>query len=242
MGLFDFITGGSGPDKATKLKAKVTQKYGDPVTRQKAISQLAEMKIPEAITALMARFTITVEPLTTDADEKDQTFEYIKARGQDAVAPIKDFLAKSEQASSWALRLLSDLLPEPDVTGIVTELLHKLGTSYTRDPEKKTVLLNFVMGKDDPRIAPMVLLFLEDMSDDVKLAALKALAPLKYEPAREPMLALLTGEETAKRVQTGALAALAESGFGVQGFREKVEALAGEGYLVDKSGLLKKRG
>jgi HEAT repeat protein len=241
VGLFDFLTGGSGPEKAAKLKAKVTQKYGDPLSRQKAISQLAELRIPEAISSLMARFTITVEPLTTDADEKEQTFEYIKARGEDAIAPVKDFLARSEQASSWALRILSALLPEPQVIGIATEMLEKLGSSYSRDPEKKVVLLNFLSDKDDPRIAPMVMPFLEDMSDDVKLAALKALGPLKHEPAREPMLKLLTAEDTARRVQTQAIAALAESGFGVQGYREKVEALISDPYFVDKSGVVKKR-
>lgn len=242
MGLFDFITGGSGPDKAVKLKAKVTQKYGDPLARQKALAQLAAMKIPEAVSSLMARFTITVEPLTTDADEKEQTFEYIKAMGLDAVPPVKDFLSRSEHASSWALRLLSALLPESEVIGITTELLAKLGSAYTRDPEKKVVLLNFVTGKDDPRIAPAVVPFLEDMSDDVKIAALKVLGPLKYEPAREPMLKLLTAEETARRVQTNAIVALWESEFGVQGFREKVEALISDPYFVDKSGVVKKRG
>jgi len=241
VGLFDFITGGSGPEKANKLKAKVTQRYGDPVTRQKAIAQLAEMKIPEAVSALMARFTITVEPQTTDADEKDNTFEYVRAMGQDAVPPVKDFLARSEQASSWAIRMLEALLPQTEVVGICAQELARLGTAYTRNPEKKVVLLNYLTGKDDPRIPPAVVALLEDMSDDVKIAALKALGPLKYEPAREPMLKLLTTEDTARRVQSHALAALAESGFGVQGYREKVEALAGEGYVVDKSGLLKKR-
>jgi HEAT repeat protein len=241
VGLFDFITGGSGPEKANKLKAKVTQRYGDPVTRQKAIAQLAEMKTPEAVSALMARFTITVEPQTTDADEKDNTFEYVRAMGQDAVPPVKDFLARSEQASSWAIRMLEELLPQVEVVGICAQELARLGAAYTRNPEKKVVLLNYLTGKDDPRIPPAVVALLEDMSDDVKIAALKALGPLKYEPAREPMLKLLTTEDTARRVQTHALAALAESGFGVQGYREKVEALAGEGYVVDKSGLLKKR-
>ena len=45
MGLTLF--GRSGPDKALKLKPKITQKYGDPATRQKAIEQLAEMKTPD---------------------------------------------------------------------------------------------------------------------------------------------------------------------------------------------------
>ena len=59
--------------------------------------------------------------------------------------------------------------------------------------------------------------------------------------AREPILALLTHPETAKRVQTAAVTALNESGFGVQGYREKVEGLLTDPYFVDKSGILKRR-
>lgn len=241
MGIFDIFGGGSGPEKALKLKPKVTQKYGDPTTRQKAIQQLGEMKIPEAVSVLMARFTITVEPLTTDADEKEHVFELIKGFGQDAVAPIKDFLRKSEQAPSWALRILGELLPESEVIGVAVDTLQHLSSTYTRDPEKKVVLLHSVTGKDDARIAPAVLPFLEDMADDVKIAALKALAPLKHEPAREPILRLLTADETARRVQTAALAALHESGFGVQDFREKVQPILVEPYVLDANGVVQRR-
>jgi hypothetical protein len=75
----------------------------------------------------------------------------------------------------------------------------------------------------------------------VKSAALKALGPLKHEPAREPMLALLTAGDTARRVQVAAVAALEASGFGVQGYRERVEALLPEPYFVDRAGLVHKR-
>lgn len=241
MGILDIFSG-SGPEKAKKLRAKVTQKYGDPTSRQKAISQLGEMKIPEAVSSLMARFTITVDPGTTDADEKDHVFELIKGFGKDAVDPVADSLRRSDQASSWAVRILSELLTAEEVTGVCVELLHKLGVEYTRNPEKKIVLIEHLTGKDDPRIAPSFLPFLEDMSDDVKIAALKGLGRLAYEPAREPMLKLLTAPDTARRVQTAALAAVGESNFGVQGYREKIEALLPENYFVDKSGLLKKRG
>jgi len=241
VGILD-IFGGSGPDKARKLKTKVTQKYGDPTTRQKAISQLGEMQIPEAISSLLARFTVTVEPLTTDADEKEHVFELITSRGRSAVDSVREFLRSTDTSSSWAVRLLSALLPEPELIGICVEFLHQLGSTYTRNPEKKIVLIQFLTGKDDPRIAPALVPFLEDMSDDVKISAIKGLAPLKYEPSRESLLHLLTAEDTARRVQTAAIAALHESGFGVQGYREKVEALLSEPYFVDKSGLVKKRG
>ncbi len=241
MGILDIFGGGTPAQKAQKLKAKVTQKYGDPAVRQKAIQQVAQLRVPEAVTVLMARFTFSVEPQTTDADEKEQAYQHLCDMGQDAVPPVAEFLRKSEHASSWALRVLSALLPEGEVIRIATDELNRLGLAYTRDPEKKVVLLGFLTDKSDGRIAAAAMPFLEDHSDDVKIAALKALGALKYEPAREPMLKLLTADDTARRVQTAALAALHESGFGVQGFREKVEALLIEPYAIDKSGVVVRR-
>lgn len=241
MGIFDFLGGGTGPEKALKLKSKVTQKYGDPTTRQKALQQLGEMKFPEAVSVLLHRYNITVEPLTTDADEKEHVFELVKSFGQDAVGPVTEFLRKNEAATSWALRLLEALLPEAEVTTIVVETLTSLSGKYLRNHEKLVVLLHYVTGKQDPRIAAAVLPHLEDMADDVKLATLKALGPLKYEPAREPILKLLSNKEIARRVQTAALGALQESGFSVQGYREQVEASMTEPYFLDGNGLVQRR-
>ncbi len=241
MGLLDIfqLGGRKTPQRAAKLKVKVTQKYGDPLSRQKAIDQLGEIKLPEAVSSLMARFTITVEPQTTDAEEKEHVFELVKGFGPEAVEPVKAFLRRSDQASSWAVRILSALLPEDGVVEAAIEVLAALGSEYTRDPEKKLVLLNFLEGKNDPRVPPAVTPFLHDMSDDVKIAALKTLAPLRYEPAREEMLQLLVSDETARRVRMAALAAVSESEFKLQDFREKVEAIRPDPYFIDRSGLVK---
>jgi HEAT repeat protein len=241
VGILD-IFGGKSPQRATKLRSKVVQKYGGPEARQKAIEQLGEMEYPEATTSLLARFTINVEPQTTDADEKEHVFELIRARGQAAVEPVRNFLRRTDSASSWAVRLLGELLPPEAYVGELCEQLNTLSQAYTRDPEKKLVLLGAVEHLQDPRIAPEVLPFLEDMADDVKIAALRALAPRSFATAREPILHLLTAPETARRVQTAAIEALAQSGFGVQGYREKVEALLPEPFFVDKAGILKRRG
>jgi hypothetical protein len=242
MGFLDSLFGGgSGPEKALKLKPKVTQKFGDPATRQKAIQQLGEMKIPEAVSILLLRYNITVEPLTTDADEKEHVFELVRSFGKDAVAPLTEFLRKNEQATSWALRLLETVLPEQEVIGLAVDALTWLSPQYARDPEKKVVLLHYVTGKQNPRIGAAVLPYLEDMADDVKIAALKALGPLKHEAAREPMLRLLTAKDTARRVQMTALSALQESGFGVQGFREQVEPLVTEPFFLDGGGVVQRR-
>jgi len=242
VGILDIFGGGKSPERATKLKSKVTQKYGGPEARQKAIQQLGEMDLPEATASLLARFTITVEPATTDTDEKEHVFGLIRSRGEAAVEPVRTFLRRNDQASSWALRLLRDVLPADRYVTAVVEHLKEVSEAYTRDPEKKLVLLHEAESLDDPRIAPTVLPLLEDMADDVKVGALRALAPRAYPEARDPMLKLLTAPETARRVQTTAIEAIARSGFGVQGYREKVESLLPEPFFVDKAGILKRRG
>lgn len=234
--------GGSGPDKALKLKAKVTQKYGDPTTRQKAIEQLGEMDLPEATAALLGRFTINVEPATTDADEKDHVFEVLKARGDKVVEPVKQFLLGNDKASSWALRILDAVLPEQEAITAALSVLEKMGAGYSRDPERKLVMMHFLEEKDDPRIVPAVLPFVDDTEDDVRITAVKLLAKRKDERAREPFLNVLTSGDIGKRVQTALIAGLCEAGFGVQGYREKVETLLSEPFFLDKSGVIKKRG
>jgi len=242
VGILDIFGGGKSPERATRLKAKVTQKYGGPEARQKAIQQLGEMDMPEATASLLARFTIAVEPQTTDSDEKEHVFALIRNRGEAAVEPIRTFLRRNDAASSWAMRLLREILPADRYATVVVEHLSELSEVYTRDPEKKLVLLHEAESLEDPRVAPRALPFLEDMADDVKIAALRALAPRAYPEAREPMLKLLTAPETARRVQTASIEAIARSGFGVQGYREKVESLLPEPFFVDKAGILKRRG
>src|SRR5205085_2566025 len=113
----------------------------------------------------------------------------------DAIEPVKDYLRRADTGSSWAIRIFSGILPEAEVISIVVDYLKEIGPQYMRNPEKKLVLLQFLEGKDDPRIAATVAPMLEDMVDDVKVQVLKILAPLKYEPAREAILHLATAEE-----------------------------------------------
>ncbi len=242
MGLFDIFKGSTPAEKAQKLKKKVTEKYGEAQARQKAIDELIQTRSPDVIPVLMQRFTLLVDPQTTDADEKRTVFDAIVAQGEQAVPNVKDFLKKSEAASSWAVKILAEVLDEPTVVAIVIEELSRLGVEYTRDPEKKEVLLHFLDGKQGAGITEAAIAMLKDMSDDVKMTALRTLGTLKDVKAKEPILELLVQEETAKRVQTRCVEVLHECAFEVQGFREKVEKRVSDPFFVDKAGVVKKRG
>ncbi|MCL2626142.1 MAG: HEAT repeat domain-containing protein [Cystobacterineae bacterium] len=239
MGLFDIFSR-SPAQKAEKLKTKLSQKYGDPSIRQAAIDALGALYVPEATEALLSRFTFSVEPQTRDTEEKETVFEILSERGEAAVETTQAFLKRYENGTSWALRVLENLLPEEQTLAFVCEFLQKLSRTYTRSSEKKRVFLQYVVDKQHPAIPSAALPFLEDMTDDVKINALLVLAKHPSEEARVPILELLLAPSTAKRVQMQALETLHASGLPVQGFREKVEALLSPPWYLNRAGVLRR--
>ena len=241
MGFLDLF-GGSSEKRIKSLQKKITEKYGPPENRQKAIEQLLDVGTPAALAALMMRFTVAAEPSITDAEEKDYTFNAILKLDAGAVEPIQGFLRRSVVATSWAVKLLRQILPEADFVALCIDILAKQGPEYTRDPEKKTVLINTLGELKDDRIVPALAPFLTDPSDDVRIAAASALTRLRDERSREALLTAFVDSLDRGRVVAALAASLAELGFGVQGFREKVERALPAGYFVDRAGLVKKSG
>lgn len=240
MGIFDFFARDAA-SRAARLKPKLTQRYGDPGARQKAIRALAALATVEAIAVLLLRFTFAVEPQTTDADEKAQAFEGITAHRELAVAPTKEFLVKNDNASSWMLRILEAILPDGEVVSIALGELNRLGSGYSRDSEKKEVLIHYLGEKRDERIGPCVLQLLNDMSDDVKAAALRTLAKVNYADAWPSVVELLTHVDTAKRVKAECAQALADASVPLGDKRALVEPHLPANFSTDRAGVVRRK-
>ena len=144
MGLLNLFGGKGGKGGLRKLAQKVTEKYGPPENRQKAIQQLADQGTAEALGVLCLRFTVRANPGITDDEEKENVRRILVDAGETAVGPVKEFLNHQESGVSWGLRVLASLRPPADVVATALGLLHKLGREYTRDPEKKLVLLSWL--------------------------------------------------------------------------------------------------
>jgi hypothetical protein len=241
MSLTDYFT---KEGKVKRLGKRLTEKFGPPENRQKAIAVLADMGTPEALSSLLLRFTINSDSRITDAEEKQAVFDHLVASGESSIGPLRTFI-REKNSVSWALRALAELIPPAELMDVVMAELNRLAGEYSRDPEKKIQLLHWLTehhAETDPRLTATAQPFLTEMSDDVKLAALRLLLQQKDPSLREPLLQALVDEEQSARVRKEIVSALAELGFGVQGYREKVEALIEEPFFVDKAGLLKKRG
>jgi HEAT repeat protein len=263
LGLFDFFGGKGSRDGLRKQAQKITEKYGPPENRQKVIQQLADMGTPEALSVLCLRFTIRSDPGITDDEEKEGVRQILVDAGEQAVAPVKEFLSGHEAGVSWGLRVLSSLRPPEDVVATALRLLHRLGREYTRDPEKKLVLLAWLAEHHgdltsalgaagagaapaepaSPSVEGALLPLLEDFSDDVRIATVRVLAkqPLE-EKTRVALLELFQRDKENARVRGEILQALADLGADVKGYRPTVEPLVVDPYFLDREGRVKRRG
>jgi HEAT repeat protein len=247
MGLFGLFGSKEERAKGTlrKLAKKLTERYGPPENRQKVIAQLGDLGTPEALETLCLRFTVRVEPGITDDEEKETTRSILVEAGQTAIAPLERFVAGNDEGIAWGLRALADVAPEQVLGTVVTELT-RLGKIYTRDPEKKLVLLKWLTehhaGAGGAELEAALLPLLEDFSDDVRISATRALAALAPgEGGRDALIQLLLRDRDNARVRGEVLDALATLGADVKGHRPSVEALLVEPFFLDREGRVKKR-
>ncbi len=254
MGILDLFGSRESREAATlkKLGQKITQKWGPAENRQKAIEQLGELGTPVALKTLCLRFTVRAEVGISDDEEKEQARQILVAAGPRALEPVREFLAEQESGVAWGLRVLASLATQAEVLGTVHSLLQRLGREYTRDPEKKLVLLAWL--RENPDLATLqpvggpprdeaLLPLLEDFVDDVRIGAAHALTQgTPSDAAREALIALLLRDRDNARVRGEVLQALHTLGADVKGHRGDVEALLVEPWYLDREGLVKRRG
>jgi hypothetical protein len=248
MGLFGLFGSKEEREKTAvrKLATKVTERYGPPENRQKAIEQLGEIGTAEALETLCLRFTVRVEPGITDDEEKETARRLlVDARGE-AVGPIERFVTGHDEGVAWGLRVLADVAAPEKVLEVVLRELARLGRTYTRDPDKKLVLLTWIRehhaGAGGPEVEAALLPLLEDFSDDVRISAARALSALApAEGSRDALIQLLLRDRDNARVRGEVLEALALLGADVKGHRPSVEPLLVEPFFLDREGRVKKR-
>jgi hypothetical protein len=229
-----------------KLARKVTERYGPPENRQKAIDQLGDLGTAGAYAALCLRFTVSSEPGITDQEEKETVRRMLVAAGEKAVPAVEAFLREREEGVSWGLRVLAESAPDRLLPVVLGELI-RLGREYTRDPDKKITLLTWLRehhaGAPAAEVEAALVPLLEDFSDDVRIQATRGLAAAtRGERARDELIALLLRDGDNARVRGEVFEALAAMGADVKGHRPSVEALLVPPWFLDREGRVKKQG
>jgi HEAT repeat protein len=157
--------------------------------------------------------------------------------GDAALPAVKRFILTRDEIS-WPLRALSDLLPQEAVVKFLVDVAHKVAAEYSRVPEKKVLLLHGLSAHKSPEITAAVLPFLDDMEDEVQIAAAEVIARQADESGREPLIQhfLKSHEGSNARVREALAGLLADSTWDVKGYTPKVEAALPAGYKLDSKG------
>jgi hypothetical protein len=245
MGLFDLFRGGD--KNKDRPKGSPAAKWADRIEkraqnydRQEAIQALAELGTPEAVEALLRRFTFHIDPSITDQEEKDSAFRGILKAEKGAIEPVRAFAAKAESLA-WPMKILKELTDENEYVEELLRWLSKWDTEYAKFVDPKVQLLTELEEHRRPSIRAEVERFLEDVNEPARFHAVAALLAQDDEAA-VPALARLLAEEESVRVRTKIADGLAARAWTLpESNRDAVRKTLPPAFALDAAGRVAKR-
>jgi HEAT repeat protein len=171
MGLFGF---GNSAGKVDRLKKKATNKYGQAIERQIALKELRKIGTPEAISALLERFTVSVDVTITDHDEKREIYEWLVEAGERAIGPIERFVATNDGVY-WPLKALKEIAGLDRAVDSLLVALDRAEGLEQRVNELKVQLVSNLRDFPHPKVRDRLKHLVSDPQDDVRLMALDGL-------------------------------------------------------------------
>ncbi len=245
MGLLDYFSKDARDERAfDKAVRNVLRKTRAKDERMdEPIAFLADIGTEEAMLALLRRYDIIIRSESMDRFEKELICSLLIEKGGQAIPPIRKFLGESENVT-WPIQALRSITTEDHVIELLLDVLSEEVGKDSFKPDKKVRLLELLEDHIDPRVAPVAAGALKDFDETVRFRAVELLfAQGDEEPAREPLLALLTDEdEESQRIRNRILAGFVETGWTVKGFRKAVEAVINKNQWIDRQGKIKQRG
>jgi HEAT repeat protein len=139
------------------------------------------------------------------------------------------------------VRALQEILPQEEFISALQETLRQLGSSYTRWPEAKVVLIEHVPDEAFPKVLETMLGFLEDEDDDVCIAAAYYLSRNGDDDVRERLIETLLKTESRPRVRGRIFELFCDREWVVKGYRKKVEEVIQEPFYLTGRGTVKRR-
>lgn len=239
--MFDFLRRNQPtPRQIQKTVKRLTETGGEDGPRIEAAEKLVEWGTPEALYALLKRFTISSKVITQDIDEKRMVVRMLAEKGRDAVEPILRFLRTHHQVE-WPIQALSQILLHDEWVRKLVDILEKeVAQSEFTPPEHRASLISAVRGHITPEIASVLRRFLSDDDDDVRIAAIETVAEAG-EVMREPLLEAFVAAGDRPRIRIKIAEIFADHEWAVKGYRPKIEETLPDGFHLTSKGVIRRR-
>jgi HEAT repeat protein len=240
--MFDFLKRNQAPSakQIDKVVKRLTEPQGEDAPRIEAAEKLAEWGTPDALYGLLKRFTISSKVMEHDVEQKRMVVRMLVEKGQDAVEPILRFLGTHHNVE-WPVRALSQILTREELVPKLVQALEKVAAaSAFTPPEHKSDLIRAMRGHVSPEIAEVLRQFLSDDDDDVRIAAIDAIAEVG-ESMREALLEAFLEAGDRPRIRIKIAETFADHEWPVKGYRPKIEETLPEGFHLTAKGLIRRR-
>ena len=182
MGIFDFLFGGT-ESSIERHSKKVVNLNAQIEERNASAEWLAENGSPEAIAALLKRFSIRYEHAMKDTEEKLFIYAQLRSIGPNVVGPTKSWIEKNSNFAQ-PLKLIEEFEGKEATIQFLLDVLDKENDPFK--PEKKRQILIKLASFKEPRIAERIIKCLHDIDDEVRLATVEALDVQDLTPQNEP--------------------------------------------------------
>jgi hypothetical protein len=188
MGLFDWFT------KEGRLKnhvARMSNLDTHADDRDASLKWLVREGSAQALLGLLSRFDLNLSQRVKDQSEKDQVFEALREIGEPVVKPLRAWIRQCKQPLI-PLRLLIELQGENSAIELVFEVLENERVKNQFQPEKKLQLLVWLSERRHAGMVAAAAPHLTDFDENVRYAAVEALAFQEDDAVAAPLLAVIT--------------------------------------------------
>lgn len=251
MGFFKRLFGGKDDEgegskkprlssQAASLKKKITNKYGQPQDRQRAIQLLGEMGNEEACYVLLQRYTFRIEQSITDEEEKRMVYNELVKIGRIAVKPILEFLT-NENAPYWPIKVLREVIGDQETVTHLIDIIDKTEAIFDRDVERKVELIANLRDFTDPRVKEKLLSFVNDENEDIKCQALLGLAQMGDEEMVDILMERLLDPNESQRVKNEVLNLFIEKKWKIKRKKEEIRKIIPQTYWIDDVGVIHRK-
>jgi HEAT repeat protein len=238
LGLF----GGSSDKKNARTIEKALTKIRNPHVqaqeRQRVIEQLRDIGTPEAVDALLQRFTMRTPGAIVDEDEKRLAYESLLKLGDVCIEPIERFV-RADPNIYWPLRALTEIAGDERAIDLILSALGGAEHGYNTETERREQLVaNLREFTESDRVLEVLIQLTRDESIDVRISAIDGLAEFSSPEVPRVLAECLSEPEQELRVRSTILDILAERQIPMGEYRQAVEPHLPSTLHLDDKGIL----
>ena len=192
---------------------KATSKLAQHQDRWAAMEKLRDNGTDDALHALCKRFSFHYDKTSEDEQEKAWVVDALVAKGEMALGPLRRYMAQSTTIAH-PLMVLERIANKAKALEVVDELLANEEPGYTRDPEKRQQIIDWLgewAAATDDEVAERVIPYLADFDENVRFATVQTLSNRPSQMGHPALVAaLVRADEDSKRLRIRIAEVLAE--------------------------------